>query len=897
MAESDEKEKHANDRWENTDLRISQYCRYIHILEAPFTFKLLLSPKRFQAISWLWDNRYLNSIEPNAFRSIRGDKFEAFLVAAEKVTALRKKKKKGSSQQIIGIAAEYIITHKLIWSDDNVWEKGFVDYFLAQVLWCFFDAYPKFVPWKISDKEPLEHAVKCMLTLPDSDIHKLTTSIAILVPNVRMGSIDDLFISWVDGKLMYLSQRALNFGKHAKDGKRKLFDAGKENGSTINLRLKLASHIDESKRRTLLTNALDMAKEVYGEYHAVTWHCTEQLGDFYLNHASEYTMRDYFSNLGGDNAQGVQKIYEEFLNRAYELEQQSTLDGSEREALSILIREKVAPTVAELYMKSGKESEARKLLWKITKDKSSQIYHDDWRPFRYGSGNMGRLISQIRSFEGFYYYSDLKYSSLELVLFPFDEISLASVTPSDEEKARKWHFVFDRMPNGEIIRVGESTDWSPGLEGGYEPRTIQKAGDDTDNKENMILELPYITYSHFKTSKAYREGSTYDFYRKGSINQQLEDWMEKNKTHHTPTFRGEDYSHYFAYADRSLGVGTLVNSETGEPEDFVYDRETGSMKMNGEKHVIYAQVGIFVRELEYMRLKMMRMKQKEMGEIEKFVYDRETVSLMRMGVKQVATKELENPPNYKLLNIPQCEKQILGFFNSTPGDIAAIDEAGTVGQGFNLVSAEWYDWKRFMLHPCASSTERQPELVSTDGSPIPVLGYIYGSWTDDTLHKQWKGLQIWVVYAKFELPSDSSQDGRSCHFILNADDLCKNREHELSHSETRAICTFLNPALLRVMNHAFLKLDNICCNMGQPIPDDFAGVTKKQEQNTQRDPIVELSFRDAWDTEFAFNWWNCAWGPDRAEIMTEQLKEEIARRRKWDAESTPVFKQWVNSRK
>lgn len=83
-----------------------------------------------------------------------------------------------------------------------------------------------------------------------------------------------------------------------------------------------------------------------------------------------------------------------------------------------------------------------------------------------------------------------------------------------------------------------------------------------------------------------------------------------------------------------------------------------------------------------------------------------------------------------------------------------------------------------MLHPCASSTERQPELVSTDGSPIPVLGYIYGSWTDDTLHKQWKGLQIWVVYAKFELPSDSSQDGRSCHFILNADDLCKNREHE-----------------------------------------------------------------------------------------------------------------------
>lgn len=31
--------------------------------------------------------------------------------------------------------------------------------------------------------------------------------------------------------------------------------------------------------------------------------------------------------------------------------------------------------------------------------------------------------------------------------------------------------------------------------------------------------------------------------------------------------------------------------------------------------------------------------------------------------------------------------------------------------------------------------------------------------------------------------------------------------------------------------------------------------------------------------------------------MCEQLKAETARRREWDAESAPVFKQWVNSRK
>lgn len=43
-------------------------------------------------------------------------------------------------------------------------------------------------------------------------------------------------------------------------------------------------------------------------------------------------------------------------------------------------------------------------------------------------------------------------------------------------------------------------------------------------------------------------------------------------------------------------------------------------------------------------------------------------------------------------------------------------------------------------------------------------------------------------------------------------------------SETRAICAFLNPALLRVMNHSMLR--PYMCTMAEPIPDDFAGVTK-----------------------------------------------------------------------
>lgn len=586
MAASDDNEKYVDPRRGKTDITNGQYARYQTLLKSLGGLKSLFSPKRFQIIKWLWENQYLNSIEPNAFGSIRGDTFETFLIAAEKVTALRKKKKGGSSEQIIKIASEYVMTHKLIWSDYNVWEKGFVHYFLAQVLWCFYEAYPKFIPVMTCDKEPLEHAVTCMLTLPDSDIDKLTTSIAILVPNVEDGGIENLFTSWVDGKLMYLSRRVLNFAMHDEKKSKKLLDAGKENGNTINLRLEMARYVNASSRKKLVTNALDMAKAVYGDCHAITWHCTEQLGDFYLKYADEYTLRYYVSKVQGDKVRAVQDIYEEFLNRTDELERSESLNTSERGALSALLREKVAPTVANLYIQNGKESEARRLLWKIVKDSSSQIYHDNWVPFRHGSGKMRRLMTEIHSLEEFTYYSDLKYSSLELVLFPFDEISLVRVTPSEEEKARKWHFGFERLPNGDIHAVREITDWSPGLEGGYEPKTIQKADDDTESKEKMVLELPYITYTHFKTSKAYREGSTYDFYRKGSMNQQLQEWMKKNEAHYILTFGLGDFSDYMAYLDRWPSVGcAMVDSEKGEITKFVYDRETGSMKMTDEKQV------------------------------------------------------------------------------------------------------------------------------------------------------------------------------------------------------------------------------------------------------------------------------------------------------------------------
>lgn len=49
----------------------------------------------------------------------------------------------------------------------------------------------------------------------------------------------------------------------------------------------------------------------------------------------------------------------------------------------------------------------------------------------------------------------------------------------------------------------------------------------------------------------------------------------------------------------------------------------------------------------------------------------------------------------------------------------------------------------------------------------------------------------------------------------------------VSPSETRAICTILNPSLLRVVNHSMLR--PYMCTMAEPFPDDFAGVTKSKD--------------------------------------------------------------------
>lgn len=579
MAVSDEKEiNYVHPRLGKTQLTQDQYDRYEAVKESLSDAVSCFSLRRPRIVCWLGD--YFNSVSPNSIAVISSERFETFLIAAERVTGLRKQS--GSRKEIIDIAGEYLITHQMTWDVGSAWETGFVRYFIGQLLWCFYEKYPKFIPFPGRGKQPIPHAVESMLSLPDSDIEQLTTVIGVLVPNVPSGGRYDTFSEWDDGKLMYLSRRVLNFSMDDDETNHKLLKQGRENGHTINLRLTLAKHIDAPKRRYVLVNALEMAKAMYGDYHLITWYCTEKLGDYYLNHALQHTLDYYFSKLKGDKVKVVQDLYEEFLHRADEVRCNGGLKGADLEAVTRILKDNVVPALVKIYKQHGKEREARRLLWKFSRENSAQIYRDGWEPFT-SLGKVTPLNTEIARAEDCFGYSDLKHSSLELVIFPFDEISLIPVMPSDEEKLRKWHFVFEKMANGSP-HYSRSYEWIPGLEGGYEAKAVSTRTMENTDGDRITLELPYITYKHFKSSQVYRLGRTYDHYRKGSMDQpQLAEWRKRDDNKCDIFFEFGMYPEYIDIQETWPSVGgALVNSEKGEIEKFVYDRETGTLEITDQ---------------------------------------------------------------------------------------------------------------------------------------------------------------------------------------------------------------------------------------------------------------------------------------------------------------------------
>ncbi|OKL64359.1 hypothetical protein UA08_00979 [Talaromyces atroroseus] len=808
----------------------NQYTRLEKLLKLPQDSIKWFSLTRLRVVSWI--SEYLYILYRYTLPYIDAERFEAFLLAAEKVVALRKQKK--PMNEIVDVAGDYILYHRLTWSSSSAYEKGYIRFFVGHILWSFFEKYPKYIPTRTTGKNPMKHALNCLLASSDSEIAQLITEICVLIPNVN----DD--VTWADGKLINLSRRVLGLLKDAKESNDTPSQKVCESGHTISLRLALAQHVDEIKRRSLIAKALKYSKKIYGDYHSMTWDCTERLGNYYLNDASEHTLRYWFSQIQGDRVRAVMGLYEDFLDSAEEHGKNGNLSDTFLETFLSLLREQVVPALAKLYMEHGKDRKARALLWKFTKEISSQLYDENWTPF-IGLGKSTRLVSTLRLAEGLGAYSNLKYSTLDVAIFPFDQISLSSVKPSDEEKTRKWHFLCVRLPKEDVSVTKTVVEWMPGLEGGYEAQTI------VTTEGAMILELPYITYSHFRSSQAYRMGRTYDYYRKGSMNQpQLTEWLNDKSHDSIIYFSGQQYSEHIDSAHMpSVRGSVLIDPEKGEIERFVYDRETGTLDMTEQKYI---------------------------------------------------PKEINTLLTPRILDATKCATSAAGFFNETPGDIAILDGSGVVANGYNLVSAEWHDWKRFILHPC-TSLETQPELISADGSVIPVLGYIYGSWTEHGLRKKWTGLQIWVVHARFQLSveTDSLHNEPSCHFVLNTDDLCKGREHELSATEIRSMCTFLNPSLLRVMNHSYLEPP--ICTFAQGFPDNFKGVTvEAPEPSKHWNLLAELSFRDSWDTQFAEICRNTYLDPSRLEIIEKQIKEETARRREWDPQYLRVVRHWVRTR-
>ncbi|QKX62142.1 uncharacterized protein TRUGW13939_09299, partial [Talaromyces rugulosus] len=797
-----------------------QCDRYEKLLSSPRELVNCFSIQRKRMLVWLCSyigKRRLYDEEP--------ERFERFLVSAEKILALRKQqqkmKKKQSAdlyKQIVDIAADYILNHQGSGYD----VKLDVNYFIGQILWSFYGRYTECDSKRTFEKDPLEQALEGISSFSDSKLENVITEIGALVPHMRTSRSE--FGNWRDGRLHRMCFRIIKSVKSADNPK-----GIEESGYMINIRSKLASHVNIEEAGKLLNDAVKLARDIHGKYHPITWRLTEQLGNFHLDKATEWMHRYYLSKGKGGRVKGVQGLYEDFLNGALQ-EDKVNIE---------LLRERVAPALAQFYKNHGQDNEARALLWRFTQDKKLQLYAEFFAPF-VGVIKRTPLFNAIYDVEGFGLFSDFNYSSLETAIFKIDQILPKPIEPSDQEKMIKWHPMLEKLPIGQMSRLA-SIHWIPGLPGGYEAQVFQEPEDNL-----MVLNLPYITYKHFKGSEAYRVGCTYAVYRKGSATHPvLTKWKEEDKelSGHYFHFVYESGEYFTFLPHEPVSTSVLVSSGTSSIEKHLYDKAGGKL----------------------------------------IALDEES-----------PPKDPEKPEFLKALSVPSSETT-QGFFNNTPGDIAAIDNT-RIANGFNIVSAEWTDWCRFVLHTCPP--ERQPKLTASDGSPIPVLGYIHGTWTDFNITKRWTGLQVYVVQARFELSSvaETSDIGTlssSCHFILNPDDLCKFRESAVPLQDARATCTFLNPSLVRVMSLSHLEPQLMYCFGSKP-DDDFEGVKTASCPETDSGLLTELTRREQWDNEYAYLYWNKPLWRSRLEKMSEQAIAEITKRKEWDEQYAKGTKQWVS---
>ncbi|KAH8809435.1 hypothetical protein F5884DRAFT_703318 [Xylogone sp. PMI_703] len=774
----------------DTDLSEDHYRRLEALKLAPRQFITCFTVRRIRLLQWIW--KWIDASKLHARWTRDSEGLEHVLAAGEELFALRKQKK--THAEISRVAADYIIHQR------GGYRDRYVKYYVGHVLWSYYERYPKTVPLITKNRDPLKCAIESMLILSDSTLAKVIPEASAFIPVVQ-GGVEDDFGNWRNGVLAFLCRRVLHLEQA---------NSKQEVPYAIEIRKALAKHVGLFEKRDLYDEALKCSASIYGSYHYITWELTELLGEFYLAEASEYILKYYFPQFRGDKIKAVRNLYENFLEGA----QNSKDDHSE------LLREEVVPALSEFYMKNGDDHKARILLWSWNEEDALQVYNDNWVPFK-GTRRGGRRVRSINVAQGLSIFADFLYSNLELSIFPFKKVTLTAVTPSEKEKKIRWHPVWEKLPIG---RTGDCMLWQGGLEGGYEPKILR------EEDKSLVLEVPYLTYRCFESSKSY----TYESYRKGSLEQPaLVEWRSKYHDGHDfgVYFDFPPYSRQFSSSDSISSIGGLVVDEAGDIQRYIYDKGTKSLKVPRE-------------ELPNLT---------------------ESRVLKRMNFGEEVT--------------------IPGLFNNTPGDIAILDSSGVAG-GYNLVSIDWVDWTRFILHKCSPGSK--PEIVSSDGTLLPIVGYIYGSWVESALGRKWTGLQLFVVRAQFDTSGISDTGNHSCYFVLNPDELSDYREHQLLAEETRAICSFLNPSLYRVMNFSTLEpYIQTCFGSAR---SDFEGVTIDGPISNSDLP-TELSRRDKWDNKFVeLYYWNL---PTDYNLMHQQITTEVKKRNEWDSRYSKYAKNWI----
>ena len=98
---------------------------------------------------------------------------------------------------------------------------------------------------------------------------------------------------------------------------------------------------------------------------------------------------------------------------------------------------------------------------------------------------------------------------------------------------------------------------------------------------------------------------------------------------------------------------------------------------------------------------------------------------------------------------------IEGFFNDIPSGPAVVMQKPTKNnpQAAGFISSSWLDFADFTLHPVSHTVAEK--LVLENGDSVPILGYVFGTFTSSNGRLRAQGLRLIVVDATIITGKDS----------------------------------------------------------------------------------------------------------------------------------------------